>query len=42
MNVENANEVIKSGADCIAVVSAICAAQNPAKAAEQLRNEIEK
>ncbi|WP_283639367.1 thiamine phosphate synthase [Mesonia mobilis] len=42
MNIENANEVIKSGADCIAVVSAICAAQNPAKAAEQLRNEIEK
>lgn len=42
MNVENANKVIKAGADCIAVVSAICAAQNPAKAAEQLRNEIEK
>ena len=42
MNIENANEVIKAGADCIAVVSAICAAQNPAKAAEQLRNEIEK
>ena len=42
MNIENANEVIKAGANCIAVVSAICAAQNPAKAAEQLRNEIEK
>ncbi|GGZ49186.1 thiamine phosphate synthase [Mesonia mobilis] len=42
MKIENANEVIKAGADCIAVVSAICAAQNPAKAAEQLRNKIEK
>lgn len=42
MNAENAQPVIKAGADCIAVVSAICAAKNPAKAAEQLRNEIEK
>ncbi len=42
MNTENAQEVIKAGANCIAVVSAICAAKNPAKAAEQLRNEIEK
>lgn len=42
MNAENAGEVIRAGANCIAVVSAICAAQNPAKAAEQLRNEIEK
>nr|WP_262896899.1 thiamine phosphate synthase [Fulvivirga sediminis] len=42
MNAENAAEVIKAGADCIAVVSAICASQDPAKAAEQLRNEIEK
>lgn len=42
MNEENVQEVIKAGANCIAVVSAICAAKNPAKAAEQLRNEIEK
>ncbi|UII25192.1 thiamine phosphate synthase [Fulvivirga maritima] len=42
MNAENAGEVIKAGADCIAVVSAICAAKDPTKAAEQLRNEIEK
>ncbi|GHA30542.1 thiamine-phosphate synthase [Salinimicrobium marinum] len=42
MNAGNAQEVIKAGANCIAVVSAICAAQNPAKAAEHLRNEIEK
>lgn len=42
MNADNAQEVIKAGADCIAVVSAICASKNPAKAAEELRNEIEK
>lgn len=42
MNAGNAQEIIKAGANCIAVVSAICATKNPAKAAEQLRNEIEK
>ncbi|WP_121667476.1 thiamine phosphate synthase [Mesonia aquimarina] len=42
MNAENAQEVIKAGADCIAVVSEICGAQHPTKAAEHLRNEIEK
>lgn len=42
MNIQNTYEVIKAGADCIAVVSAICASRNPATAAEQLRNEIEK
>ncbi|MGO3285869.1 MAG: thiamine phosphate synthase [Mesonia sp.] len=42
MKVENAQKVIKAGANCLAVVSAICASKNPAKAAEQLRNEIEK
>ena len=42
MNVTNAHQVIKAGADCIAVVSAICAAKNPTIAAEKLRNEIEK
>ncbi|MBW2962839.1 thiamine phosphate synthase [Mesonia aestuariivivens] len=42
MNAKNADDVIKAGANCIAVVSAICAAQNPRKAAEELRNKIEK
>lgn len=42
MNISNAYEVIKAGADCLAVVSAICAAASPGLAAEQLRNEIEK
>ncbi len=42
MNENNAYEVIKAGADCIAVVSAICSAVNPAKAAWAIRNEIEK
>lgn len=42
MNAKNAAKVIQAGANCIAVVSAICAAKNPAKAAEQLRNEIDK
>ncbi|MXN91058.1 thiamine phosphate synthase [Flavobacterium sp. Sd200] len=41
MNAANAHNVIKAGADCIAVVSAICAAQHPAKAAEKIRNNIE-
>jgi thiamine-phosphate pyrophosphorylase len=42
INANNAQEVIRAGADCIAVVSAICAAEFPAKAAELLRNEIDK
>lgn len=42
MNADNAFEVVKAGADCIAVVSAICGAQDPAKAAEAIRNQIEK
>ncbi|SHJ00810.1 thiamine phosphate synthase [Pseudozobellia thermophila] len=42
INVDNAFEVVRAGADCLAVVSAICQAQDPAKAAEGLRNEIEK
>ena len=42
MNEENAYEVVKAGADCIAVVSAICNAGNPAKAASKIRNQIEK
>ena len=42
MNAENAYDVIRAGADCIAVVSAICAAQHPANAAEAIGNQIEK
>ncbi|MBA4849321.1 thiamine phosphate synthase [Emticicia sp. BO119] len=42
MNKANANEVMRAGADCIAVVSAICSAGNPEKAAYELRNEITK
>jgi thiamine-phosphate pyrophosphorylase len=40
MNKTNVNAVIKAGADCVAVVSAICSAENPEKAAYELRNEI--
>ncbi|QDH77707.1 thiamine phosphate synthase [Echinicola soli] len=42
INALNAAEVIRAGADCLAVVSAICSAESPAKAAEKFRNEIEK
>jgi len=38
----NAQQVIKSGADCIAVVSEICNAKDPQKAAFNLKNEINK
>lgn len=37
----NAAAVVRAGADCIAVVSAICSAEQPARAAERLRNIIE-
>lgn len=36
----NAKAVKAAGADCIAVVSAICAAENPEKAAYELKNEL--
>jgi thiamine-phosphate pyrophosphorylase len=42
MNERNAFDVIRAGADCLAVVSAICSANNPAIAAEAIRNQIEK
>jgi thiamine-phosphate pyrophosphorylase len=42
MNADNVYEVIKAGADCIAVVSAICSAENPFQAAYKIRNQIEK
>tara|TARA_R110002020_G_scaffold227751_3_gene438417 strand:+ start:23 stop:682 length:660 start_codon:yes stop_codon:yes gene_type:complete len=38
----NTRDIIEAGADCVAVVSAICAAENPQKAALVLRKEIEK
>ena len=40
MNYKNAKAVINAGADCIAVVSEICSAKNPEKAAYQLKNEL--
>jgi thiamine-phosphate pyrophosphorylase len=40
INCSNAAEVLKHGADSLAVVSAICSAQNPAEAARNLRNII--
>lgn len=40
MNGNNAEAVIKAGADCLAVVSAICSAPNPEKAAYKLKNTI--
>ncbi|GEN69285.1 thiamine phosphate synthase [Chryseobacterium rhizosphaerae] len=36
----NAKEVLNAGADSLAVVSAICSAANPQKAAYELKNEI--
>jgi len=41
MNAANAREVMRAGADCIAVVSAICGAENPGRAAEIIRSQIE-
>ncbi len=42
INAANAFDVVRAGADCLAVVSAICGAVNPAKAAEEIRNQIGK
>lgn len=38
----NAAALIKAGANCLAVISAICSAPDPEKAAALIRNEIEK
>lgn len=38
----NAAAVIKAGADCLAIVSAICGAADPEKAAAEIRLQIEK
>lgn len=42
IHLENARSVINAGADCLAVVSAICSAADPQKAAYELKNEIVK
>ncbi|SDJ66635.1 thiamine phosphate synthase [Chryseobacterium jejuense] len=42
IHLENAKAVINAGADCLAVVSAICSADDPQKAAYELKNEIVK
>ncbi len=42
INITNVADVIKAGATCVAVVSAICSAEDPERAAAMLRNEIEK
>lgn len=39
INQWNLRSVIEAGADCVAVVSAICAAKDPQKAASELKNE---
>jgi thiamine-phosphate pyrophosphorylase len=41
INESNAREVIEAGADCIAVVSAICAAPDPASATRNINNIID-
>jgi len=42
IDADNAAEVIKSGADGVAVVSAICASSDPEKAAKAIAQKIEK
>ncbi len=42
IHLKNARAVMDAGADCIAVVSEICSAENPQKAAFNLKNEINK
>lgn len=41
INGENARAVVRAGADCIAVVSAICLADDPTAAARELKNQIQ-
>jgi thiamine-phosphate pyrophosphorylase len=38
INISNAQAVAKAGADCLAVVSAVCSADDPASAAAELKN----
>lgn len=41
MNMENARTIVEAGADCIAVVSAICRADHPRAAAADLKHTID-
>jgi thiamine-phosphate pyrophosphorylase len=41
INESNASDVVKAGADCLAIVSAICAANDPEATARALKNIIE-
>lgn len=41
INAANAFDVLRAGADCLAVVSAICAADDPQRAAAEIRTQIE-
>jgi len=41
VNVDNLEQIIKSGANSIAVVSAICASKNPYLSTRQLKNKID-
>ena len=41
MKASNAKKIVEAGADCIAVVSAICSNSNPLKAAQLLKQEID-
>ncbi|ALJ00787.1 thiamine phosphate synthase [Rufibacter tibetensis] len=42
VSAENATDLVTAGADCLAVVSAILSAPDPARVAEDIRNQIEK
>lgn len=41
INAANASDVIRAGADCLAVVSAICQDQDPQRAAREIRDQID-
>ncbi|QBG47612.1 thiamine phosphate synthase [Verrucomicrobia bacterium S94] len=41
ISADNAADVIRAGADCLAVVSAICQAPDPKQAARQIRGQID-
>ena len=41
MDADNAADVIKAGADCIAVVSAICSAEYPEKTSKKIKHQIQ-
>lgn len=42
VNISNASEIIRHGADCLAVVSQICSSDSPAHAAEEFKKQIDK